>query len=104
MWQTWTDWGQGQQLFKSNSLSGGLGGMGGPKGLKGQVWTRHEAPAAPASQALLPTQFHTCSCLQQFFAMCNPQLPELGKGWLLSIGFGALSPGNCTRLFGGGST
>ena len=29
---------------------------------KGQVWTRHLAPAAPASQPSLPTQFHDCAC------------------------------------------
>ena len=28
----------------------------------GQVWTRHLAPAAPASRPSLPTQFHDCSC------------------------------------------
>ena len=29
---------------------------------KGQVWTRHLAPAAPASRPSLPTQFHDCAC------------------------------------------
>ena len=28
----------------------------------GQVWTRHLAPAAPASRPSLPTQFHDCAC------------------------------------------
>ena len=49
-------------------------------GLKSQVWTRHEAPAAPATRPSLPTPFHSCSCLQQFFAMRNPHVPESGKG------------------------
>jgi hypothetical protein len=28
----------------------------------GQVWTRHLAPATPASRPSLPTQFHDCAC------------------------------------------
>ena len=28
----------------------------------GQVWTRHLAPAAPASQPSSPSQFHDCAC------------------------------------------
>ena len=57
------------------------------------MWTRHLAPAAPASRRSLPTQFHDCSChadsALQFF-------PSLLLGWgksrAASNGFRALSP------------
>ena len=57
----------------------------------GQVWTRHLAPAAPASQPSLPTQFHDCSChadsVLQFFPSL---LPEWGKSRAASTRFRAL--------------
>ena len=48
----------------------------------GQVWTRHLAPAAPASRPSLPTQFHDCSChadsVLQFFPSLLPEWGSMG--------------------------
>ena len=67
--------------------------MCGERASIGQVWTRHLAPAAPASRPSLPTQFHDCSChadsVLQFFPSL---LPEWGKSRAASTGFRALSP------------
>ena len=68
----------------------------GPQGLKGQVWTRHEAPAAPASRPSLPSQFHRCSCLSassiQFRSLTSRNRVRAG-GRLLGSGHYRLSTG-----------
>ena len=59
----------------------------------GQVWTRHLAPAAPASRPSLPTQFHDCSCHADSALQFVPSLlPGWGKSRAASTGFRALSP------------
>ena len=59
----------------------------------GQVWTRHLAPAAPASRPSLPTQFHDCSCHADSALQFVPSLlPGWGKSRTASTGFRALSP------------
>ena len=59
----------------------------------GQVWTRHLAPAAPASRPSSPTQFHVCPCHADSALQFVPSLlPGWGKSRAASTGFRALSP------------
>ena len=58
-----------QHSWAGGGVEGGGGGLDPPPPSKrspgasiGQVWTRHLAPAAPASRPSLPTQFHDCAC------------------------------------------
>ena len=73
--------------------AGAVGGGGGAS--IGQVWTRHLAPAAPASRPSLPTQFHDCAChadsALQFLSL--PSALNGGKSWAASTGLWALSGG-----------
>ena len=59
----------------------------------GQVWTRHLAPAAPASRPSSPSQFHDCPCHADSALQFVPSLvPGWGKSRAASTGFTALSP------------
>ena len=59
----------------------------------GQVWTRHLAPAAPASRPSSPSQFHGCLCHADSALQFVPSLvPGWGKSRAASTGFRALSP------------
>ena len=59
----------------------------------GHVWTRHLAPAAPASRPSSPSQFHDCPCHADSALQFLPSLvPGWGKSRAASTGFGALSP------------
>ena len=59
----------------------------------GQVWTRHLAPAAPASRPSSPSQFHDCPCHADSALQFVPSLvPGWGKSRAASTGFRALSP------------
>ena len=59
----------------------------------GQVWTRHLAPAAPASRPSSPSQFHDCPCHADTALQFVPSLvPGWGKSRAASTGFRALSP------------
>ena len=54
----------------------------------GQVWTRHLAPAAPASRPSSPSQFHDCLCHADSALQFVPSLlPRWGKSWAASTGF-----------------
>ena len=59
-----------------------VGGGGGAS--IGQVWTRHLAPAAPASRPSLPTQFLDCAChadsALQFVSLPSAALVVGGRG------------------------
>ena len=69
---------------------------GGGGGSIGQVWTRHLAPAAPASQPSLPTQFHDCACHADS-ALQFLSLPSALNG--VRVGLHLQGSGLC-RLFG----
>ena len=76
---------------------GGAPGKAGPRGRGGasigQVWTRHLAPAAPASRPSSPSQFHDCPCHADSALQFVPSLvPGWGKSRAASTGFRALSP------------
>ena len=59
----------------------------------GQVWTRHLAPAAPASRPSSPSQFHDCPCHADSALQFVPSLVlGWGKSRAASTGFRALSP------------
>ena len=59
----------------------------------GQVWTRHLAPAAPASRPSSPSQCHDCPCHADSALQFVPSLvPGWGKSRAASTGFRALSP------------
>ena len=65
----------------------------------GQVWTRHLAPAAPASRPSSPSQFHDCPCHADSALQFVPSLvPGWGKSRAASTGFRALSPSD--RVWG----
>ena len=65
----------------------------------GQVWTRHLAPAAPASRPSSPSQFHACPCHADSALQFVPSLvPGWGKSRAASTGFRALSPSD--RVWG----
>ena len=62
----------------------------------GQVWTRHLAPAAPASRPSLPTQCHDCACHADS-ALQFLSLPSALNG--VRVGLHLQGSGLC-RLFG----
>ena len=65
-----------------------------PRASIGQVWTRHLAPAAPASRPSSPSQFHDCSCHADSALQFVPSLlPGWGKSRAAST-----APGEGGRL------
>ena len=61
-WRGGSGRGDGGGVGRSVSGGGPGGASWGGGASIGQVWTRHLAPAAPASRPSSPTQFHECSC------------------------------------------
>ena len=86
----------GRQRRRSKTLAVSLKHWKGRRASKGQVWTRHLAPAAPASRPSLPTQFHDCACHSDS-AMQFLSLPSALNG--VRVGLLPQGSGLC-RLFG----